>query len=41
MEYNGAFSGHTTIGENYIPGVYFVEVFHKNEKKVYQLVKIE
>ncbi len=41
IEHNPSFTGQETLGENYIPGVYFVEVFHKAEKKVYQLVKIQ
>jgi hypothetical protein len=40
IEYNDSFSGQITLGENYIPGVYYVEVIFKAEKKIYQLVKI-
>ncbi|MBK8584435.1 MAG: SBBP repeat-containing protein [Bacteroidia bacterium] len=40
IEFNASFSGQKTLGEAYIPGVYFVKVFFKAERKVYRLVKL-
>lgn len=41
LEYNRSFSGEKDLGENYAPGVYFVEVIQKADKKVFRMMKVD